>query len=277
MDTDTLTDADFPAAFELLLHPTDPSILFFRIHRKLLEVINRGIAWAKVTLPSSLNAKFGFTNFTPPGDCDCGFNNVFKATEWSRASTTWIEWEFKLPKLKVNLTGGEGDEVTHITDVTALRATLFLFSNMILGREVDTKEPHLQLMLIERFCLPDDPKWPSGCGDISFTISRPLAAWLKSRGDQEQNLPEVIAAMEEASEYMWPGNSGRGGFNASHRGKRISFRVPGDAGLYVDTNWQGGEDRGFSLHSSHSDTTLNQLLLVVGMAKLCELARLAGF
>jgi hypothetical protein len=253
-----------PAWYELSL--VNEGIIRLKVHRDALQHM-RDVDWEKAPAVRDMVKRFGFESFYVPCDGMCGFDKVF--TQGGLATGTWVGWDIRLPNIRTE--NGEHEDSKKYT--MAVRATLWLFTSCLWLYEGDTQWTKPQLMVVEGICLPTE-EMRMCLGSLSVSLSPKVIRWL-SKQPKNKHLEPVIDAMKNASRVMWESSSDRGGFGALVReSKWLHLDVPGNAcGLDPESHDDESLDVGYTLEPHNVDSSLQQLTLLAGLAKLHDLVR----
>ena len=256
-----------PAWYELSFQKD--SIIQFRVHRTALAEMEQSehLNWNSAPIVSDFKKRYGLSTFIPPGNGDCGFNEVFKRGDSDHSD--WIIWNARLPKMKSQ---SQEDSLEYLL---ALRTTIYLFiSNRLWLFKGATDSHQKQLLMIESFGLPTGDR-SFGQGALSITLSPVVIQWISTQTDNG-NAEKIKEALITADSYIWEGGSkGRGRFSACIREpKWINLDIPGNAcGLDPSDYHNESLDEGYTLHPHNVDSGLQQLTFLAGIARLHDLVR----
>ncbi len=245
-----------PAWYELSVK--DEKTLLIRIHvaaMDRLEKIKKNLPivtdYEKLSTDSFTEFKIGKS---------WGFGEVLISCKSDHKD--WLAYECILPVLRSDK-----------TNILGLRSTLaMLFTTLWLFEEsTDCKRP--QLMVVDNFVV-GGYLWG---GALNVTLTPTVIAYL-SKIPNNFCLTDVEKAMIRADAHMWPERKSSSYFHyfqaLCRQPKWINFTVPGNAcGLDPDGYYDTSLDRGYSLGPHNTDTSLQQLTLLVGLAKLQDLIR----
>ncbi len=262
-----------PAWYEIGVR--DAGTLLLHAHRKTLAAAE-ALPWATAPGPAHMAKTWGLEPFTPPREGNCGFGETLVLAASDRPE--WVTWEVPLPKIRASL--GEFEEWPK-SRILSLRATLdFIFRNVFFCVHYDglnTNWPEGQLLVVEGVCLPDpgpDSLGGASSGSLSASITPDVCRWLAAQPHDEHCQP-IVDAMRAADGFMWEGRDSGYRFGAwCRQPKWLNLSVPGNAcGLDPDGYNQANDDSGYELVPHNVDSTLQQLTLLVGLAKLHDLVR----
>ena len=243
--------------YELNVIGEQDEILVVRIHNAAMsELVEMVKSNAPVVL--QYQKKFDLPEFIEPAHDCWGFKKVLCKTPCIQDG--WTEYRIILPIME------EGG----LSALYPLRATLKILFDALFLFGGDTGWHLPQLMVVTGLLV--DRSWHGGALGVAFT---PAMIKFLSMQENEQNLPAVIDIMRKAYERI----SGDvrypfGKFRAFCRQpKWIHFSVPGDACQLDPDSYDSSLERGYKLSSHNVDSGLQQLSLIMGLAKLHSLAR----
>ncbi|MBU6370622.1 MAG: hypothetical protein KGH93_00560 [Patescibacteria group bacterium] len=257
---------DIPAWYELAMK--NRKTLAVPIHRKAVDFLHETIR-ADIPVVPVFQKEFhdhpSFQKFTiPDGKSKWGFADCLAPLVTEDPS--WGGYVCELPAMFGAL---ESEK-----DLPwAVRATLAILFTALWLFEGDTKCDRPQLMLVEG--LRVDREMYGGA--LSVTLTPAVSRWL-SRQEDHSSLVEVERAMQKTDRHLW--NNPRFiprvyEFRAACRQpKWINLTVPGNAcGLDPSSYSDETPERGYCLAPHNTDSSIQQLTLLAGLAKLHELVR----
>lgn len=256
-----LTIETVPAWYELSLK--GPRTLIIRVHKKGFPDLE-GRTWDTIWISEELQKEIGFTPFGNPTDDAWGFEKCLKRVDVGNPD--WLCYEAEFPIYK----DANG---TYLTDARArrsLRCTLYILFMALSLSERETGCAIPQLMTIENIGIREEMYG----GTLNAIVTPTLASWLSQQPDH-WHLEPVLAAMKDAYHAMWASKPDYFQFGAICRQpKWINLSVPGNAcGLDPSDYYDKSPDTGYKLSPHNTDSGLQQLTLLAGLAKLCDLAR----
>jgi len=152
----------------------------------------------------------------------------------------------------------------------AISATLnfFLLRASLIDTNTSARRP--QLATIQTVCAVGQHG-----GELGGDLSIPLMNWLKSV-PRDQIFPSVIDTMKTAWYKMFRSTVENCEIQAYvHGGGRITIDCPGDrTGIFICQTERLQSEHGNKFTSHDVDTCAQQITLLVGLASLCDLARL---
>lgn len=258
-----------PAWYELATKGA--KTLLIRIHRvamRALESMREDSPIIRSYTNIFLKSPHPFGKFVlPREDKSWGFGEVLIPQE--SKDNDWLTYACRLPILAEK---GQFDETK--TDVMALRSTLSVIFNslFIFDGETGCKKP--QLMVVEAFSVHMEIYG----GAMGVTLTPAVSHWLSQQPDNSC-LIKVEDAMRKAGEHMWNDSRTKKLFHQNYHAwcrqpKWINLSVPGNAcGLDPSDYYDTSLDRGYTLSPHNTDSSWQQLTLLVGLAKLHELIR----
>lgn len=245
----------------------DEKTLLINIHTTAMTFLEEIIKSDTPIVESYVSkfSKFNSTSFILPSrKKSWGFGEILAPCE--SFDKDWVTYECLLPILL----GKNGECIK--TNVFALRATLSILFVVLKLFDVDTGCKRPQLMAIKGFRVDEDL---SG-GNISVMLTPKVSQWLSKQVDNSF-LKEVEEVMLETYIYMLNKNKKhlfRSKFKVCCRQKWINFEVPGNAcGLDPENYSDEFLDTGYCLYSHNTDSSIQQLTLVIGLAKFQDLIR----
>lgn len=254
-----------PAWYELSVQ--GPATLALDVHRASVEHLDKNVPWDKFV--ERIAAERGLLPFRRPyPPAGCGFGAPLNWIPSGRPD--WERWAIPLVGPKGTETHSQAECLLH---VRATLAVLFEFGlNPFDCDGGRTDSPEEQLLLIEQLRLPNPDQSGNGSGAVSATVTSPVCRWVAARADGEGCWP-IEEAMDQAANVLLPG---WGGFTfRSDRPRKIHFNLPSGerGGLDPESNPPHGEETGYGLCPHNIDTGLQQIVLLVGLAKLHDLVR----
>lgn len=268
---ESIIEEDIPAFYEI---GTDNqgAILKVLIHNKVKDDLRDILSNPHSPLIGGLQEEFQLPSFVPPvGGKEGGFGNVLKIVEGN--CSDWTELNCPLPQRSADkLTPGD---VKNLRSVSATLRVLFTGLNIL---DTDTGYHLPQLMTLNVFC-----RYGFHGGSIEGDFSRRLINWF-SRGLSEQLCREIVSEMRNADKYI----DKRAVPLLSD--VRVSYSPPKWVTLYcagtgsdlvdlgpVSVNDVEDLGSGYSISSHNCDGPHPQLVLLMGLAKMHDLARQAGY
>ncbi len=254
-----------PRWYELFLK--DEQTVGIRIHRTALNEVSLKDQEEDGRIRSLLS-QFGLKLFTQPGERSWGFENAFVLN--SSEDSNWVVWTFKLPNLK-------SEAKKWIRYEMALRCSLEIFAERFTYVYVDAETgfDKNQLIIIDGVCLPNEERM-MGNGSLSAYMTPDTIKWISSQ--PEGHLDAVNDAMRSAYEFMWKGSTKHERFGACCRGKFLVLNIPGNAcDMAPDSVDDREPDIGYRMWPHNTDSGLQQLTFIVGLAKLHDLMKNDGF
>lgn len=260
-----------------------PLSLILRIHKEFIT--NKNVSFKDAPIVKHFKKEFKLPDFQEDFFKDIGFGGVFK---YKSERDNFVEYQISIPQVK-KFTGKKckecdgtgyqkemdmdclycdhGKEWTmDWSEVTKISATFTVLTGWLMYPEIDTTCPYPQLMTLQT-AIQNGMHGGSLNGDCSI----PFRAYLESLG--KIRLPDVTEAMKsvyrkmvgmrELQEYS---------FEAWVKEKFV-INCPGDACGLHPSDWHSFKDEGFEFSCHNVDSAIQQLTLIVGLAKLCDMAR----
>ncbi len=254
-----------PAWYEIGIH--EKTTLIISIHPKALTLFD--ILKPDSPIVAHFKKKFELPDFIMPPVERWGFGEVMQRVADERG---WTTYHCPLPVYKKLRQKENSDWST----AAAVRSTLcVLFGLLSFCPDEDTDYRVQQLIIVDNFLVEN------GLNGGSLTaILTPAMTPFLSNPDAD-SLKSIQKAMQTADEYMWQDRKRSELFTRDFRvfcyePTRIHFSVSGDAcgldpasndGAYRD------ENRGYRLVPHNVDSGMQQLSLLMGLARLAELGR----
>lgn len=282
-----ITYKNIPCWYELSWDEKIPAIIL-RIHKEFIE--NLRIDLQNHYMARSLMEKFKFSEFASDFNGDVGFNKVFKR---QGERDNFIEFLIKIPSSEKGIKevcysckgsgkdkysgeecffcDGTGQKfIRDWSQAYTVSASFTFFSAFLQFPEKETSASFSQLMTIQTITARE-MHGGSLSGEVSFLFKR----WLMSLGDDDVELPEVNNAMQIAYKKMYElTDYERHSFYALKRGiGRFITSCPGNACGLNPENWYDDQDKGYHFSCHNVDTSLQQITLLTGLAKLHDMAR----
>ncbi len=250
-----------PAWYDLEMQGLD---LFIHVHPKAARLVEEVTARSPLPIAESLREELALPPFQGALQSPWGFGNVLFRARPKRSG--WRTWKLTIPPI---FTKG-GNKVLEPGRAFRFSATLQILFLALNAIEEDTDSPFLQLLSIDHLTTR------SGIygGAMSVRIFPPLCYWLSKHPDGD--FLEIRSAMQQAYERMvWERFFFPQEFKVFfNQPKWIHLDIPGNAcGLDPDSSWDDSLDMGYELVPHNTDTPIQQLTLLVGIAKLNQLAR----
>jgi len=216
-----------------------------------------------------LKQQLNLLDFIPPTEKVWGYG---KFLEWSRPNRKgWITLACKLPVVI------RGERVSQLTGLSISASFGALFAALACVDKVETGEPR-QLVAIEFF---NTGTRLYGCSLLASLTPR-FVSWLSTE-EETHHWKEVAAAMAAAYFALWPGSrkfcSEKSDFRPMLRKPYwVHLDVPGNAcGLDPEGHDFVEEGYGYELVPHNTDSAIQQLTLLAGLARLNQMARADGF
>ena len=269
---------NIPAKYELGIK--DKTILTIRAHNTHSNFIKENLH-SKTPLVERLLADpdLNLPKFIEPKEEAWGFGKIINTMQ--DKDPDWVNFECQLPIISQIIEGErENDECTKAIPVSATLKGLFSSLNIC---EEDTNCQLPQLLIIKGLTIRSSDCPDSG---LEVGLSPALITWIakQARSGNYSNENAIMSAMIDAYQHMFfKGNEKK--FKEMYGGsfevrfslpKWVKMDCPGDAcGLDPDSD-DPGLDKGYTLSSHNTDTPLQQLTLLIGVARMHELARKDG-
>ncbi len=253
-----------PAWYEIGI--SNKTTLVVSIHPKALSLFD--ILKPESPIIGHYKKEFSLPAFILPTAERWGFGEVIHRVPDERG---WVSYHCTLPVIKKFKEEKRSDECA----ATAIRATLSILFNLLsLSFEGDTEYRVPQLIVIDGFLVQDGMHG----GSLSAIVTPAMTSFLSD--PSPESLESIQDAMRTADEYMWQEKERKRllarSFQVHHYESRIHLTVPGDA-CGLDPASGHGEYRdsasGYRLTPHNVDGGLQQLALLMGLARLHELGR----
>lgn len=261
-----------PAWYEIDLEPERNDTFVIRIYKGALEELRRVKPDAPILLHYQKTMEL--PEFIGPGSGYWGFGEVLR--EIPCEQNGWVAYRATLPVVK-SVTRGDRLKYVDWNPLGRLRATLDVLFNALWLFDGDTGLQLPQLIIINSMAV-------TASGAISAVLTPAMILFL-AKQDEGQDFKSVVNTMRRTDEYLWQeeGNPNPYSISQFHvilqKSKFLHFCVPGDAcGLDPDSHSYSGDSlaKGYSLVPHNVDNGIQQLSLLMGLAKLHSLARQSG-
>ncbi len=256
-----------PAWYEIGVK--DAKTLVIRIHIVAMEYL-KTYSFAQAPVVKDFLEVYKLKPFIESSDECWGFGGILIRTE--SQDPAWLVYECSLPVLREEKES-DLEMQDERSDVCTLRSTLSVLFQVLWLFDGDTKSSLPQLMVIEYLRVEADIYG----GAIGVTLTPSVAKWLSKIPD-DNLLLEVQEAMMQADAHMWRDKrfpQSAHYFRAwCRQPKWINISVPGNAcGLDPSDYYSDSLDHGYKLSPHNTDSSLQQLTLLIGLAKLHDLVR----
>ena len=266
--------------------PVKPAIIV-RVHKDFAEKFQE--IPPSAPMPSALKKNFEFKSFCGSLRENFGFEEAFKKLP---EEDEFVSFSVDLPKVRKKKTvkcracngsgknysghascfscNGKGREgVINWHDAFAVSASFTIFSAVTFYNEIETSARVPQLLAVQTCTIAD-----LHGGSLNGMYSIPLVKWLSSfKGD----VPEMIEAMMRAHDYMFKLRGyDKYSFQASvdYDGGWLNVSCPGNAcGLNPSNSSDLRSGQGYKFSCHNTDSPLQQLTLLAGLAALHDKAR----
>ncbi len=274
---------NIPCWYELSYQEIPPSLIL-RIHKEFIA--SKNVSFKDAQIVKHFKKEFNPPDFQEDFSKDIGFGGVFK---YKGEKDNFIEYQIGIPQVK-KLTGkkckecggtGYREEVDmdclycdngkewtmDWSEVNKISATFTVLTSWLMYPEIDTTCPYPQLMTLQT----TTQNGMHG-GSLNGDCSIPFRTYLESLG--EIQLSEVVEATKSAYKkmMMWR-EFHEYDFNAYLSKGRFVINCPGDACGLHPSDWYSFKNEGFEFSCHNVDSAVQQLTLIVGLAKLCDMAR----
>lgn len=254
-----------PAWYEIGIH--EQTTIVVKIHHQALSLFD--ILKPDSPIVLYYVKKFGLPTFVMPTAEHWGYAGVISRVPDEEG---WVTYHCPLPVYKKRKEKNRSEENT----AGAVRATLsILFGLLTFNPDEDTDSSIPQLVIVDNLLVENGLNG----GSLTAVFTPGMNPFLS--GPTDASLESVRRAMITADEYMWQdGNRSKllaRDFRVSRfEPTRLHLCVPGNAcgldpasndGAYHD------ENRGYRLVPHNVDGGIQQLSLLMGLARLCELGR----
>lgn len=272
-----------PCWYELSYQELPPSLIL-RIHKEFIA--SKKVIFNVAPIVKHFKEEFKLPDFQEDFSKNIGFGGVFK---YKGEKDNFIEYQISIPIVKkftgkkCKECGGTGyrkevdmnclycdhgkEWTMDWSEVTKISATFTVLTGWLMYPEIDTTCPYPQLMTLQTATQHDIHG-----GSLSGDCSIPFRTYLESLG--EIRLPDVAEATKSAYKKMlgWK-EYYEHDFSAWLSKGRFIINCPGDACGLHPSDWHSFKDEGFEFSCHNVDSAIQQLTLIVGLAKLCDMAR----
>lgn len=212
----------------------------------------------------SLQSLLDLPQFIGAGEETWGFGPVITKTS---EGTSWPTWECPLPTIQSSDPEGGWDKAY------AVSTTLGLLFDTLDFVEAETNHPKPQLLTINGLTVNKDSPQVAALG---ISLSPEMCHWLTGKASSE--LQEIDQAMSSAYKHML-----KSSVSISEKRFQARFSEAGMLHLYgegnscsLDPSSSLFPGEGYELVTHNCYTPVQQLTLLVGIAKLYEIARREG-
>jgi hypothetical protein len=289
MSFKSILEQVIPCWYELSWHENDSSILF-RIHSDFIKNLGKPLN-KDAPIIQHLRKDFGFGEFGCDFNKSIGFNGSFRRVGEREG---FIEYSVKLPRIKKengkceSCKGKGEDELVESKCFSCngsgkkykyewklayqISASFTVFFHLLSYSEKDTSSSFPQLMTIQTVTQKESHHGGSLGGEISISLRN----WLKGFGQNDhQQMPEMVKAMRIAYDAMIPLEEyNLHDFNAYIRkGGFFIADCPGEACGLNPSTWHDMKDMGNQFSCHNTDTPVQQITLLAGLAVMHDKAR----
>ncbi len=273
---------DIPAWYEISWDDENKAIVV-RVHRAVLNQL--GLLTNEAPIIRILSTDIDLSDFVPFGESNWGFGQVL---EQIGEDDKYISFRVSLPRVIWTISKAKREDRFGFKglpergynwqaayNLSASLNVLFLALAFSLREEIIWENEIPQLVN----CKLQTSKESYG-GALSIRLSKALVDWL-AKYQVNEDIPEASEALFEAYSAMYEFKDEEAiAFNRHYLNarvlsikQRITLNCPGDAcGLDPD-NMNEIRDRGYELVPHNTDTPIQQLTLLAGVAKLCDIYR----
>ncbi len=255
-----------PAWYELDVERDRNDTLIIRIHNAAMEELERITDSSPIVM--EYREGLHLPEFIGHTSGRLGFGGVFCKIPCEQNG--WFAFRATLPVIKKS-----PRQDPEWTSPNALRATLDIIFIVLSLFDGDTGWHLPQLMVVEGMLIVEGMHG----GSLSVTLTPDMIQFLAKQPD-DQDLKKVINAMGRADAFMWQEKWENEAYHSTQyravcrQPKWINLSVPGDAcGLDPSDYYDKSLERGYKLSPHNVDSGLQQLSLLMGLAKLHSLAR----
>lgn len=250
--------------------------LEIRVHNQAMDFL-QSCNLANIPLVQGLRQRFSLREFIPLPNSSWGFGQMMlwgpeAALELVKVKGEWTILRCRLPAFA---RGEDGDSRDSHRKFFQLRATLMVLFNAleVFGFDHDTGYSLPQLLVVCGFSLGYGP----ADGSLSATLTPEMMKYLSVHADNQEVSKTLCRAMKSATDHMFPdlrSCTRLGHYRAEIRSpKWLYLQVPGDAcDLGPDSVYEFQRADGYRLVSHNVDSSPQQLGLLMGLAKLHDLA-----
>ena len=255
-----LTEDNIPAYYELVVK--DAGTLLIRVHIKAMNAVIEMLKKDSPIIQGHIDEfpKHHFDPFILPQiEKAWGYGEILVPIQSEEQG--WLVYECKIPQ--------------HGKNVLALRSTLdILFTALTLFKE-ETNCKRNQLIVVDYLLVRNKDIYG---GALTVTLTPTVSRWLSEKKERFR-LVEVEKAMMMTDVHMHPdiefGRFHKDEFRVSCQGSKfVNFQIPGNAcGLDPENYHDPDPNIGYRLCPHNTDTSSQQLMLLVGIAKLQDIIR----
>lgn len=219
--------------------------------------------------------KFSLDPFLPPSNQNWGFGGVMQNIP--SVDPLFISWAIDLPRVVWEENSEKHYDWKSAYNISATLNALFTLLHVYEREEVVWQHPHRQLAIVDTLNTSSDFHG----GALQVTFARALLPWLRSLPD-DVNMSPITQAMittycyafQDVKPDNWLRHSIYGRTKTVEGYRFIHFSCRGDAcNLYPEMSYFRPGEKGYKLHPHNIDTPAQQLVFLVGIAAMCDLAR----
>lgn len=258
----TFFEGNIPGWYEL---KTGEDCLFVCIYMEVIEfILEHSFGYAQSV--SKLAAPFQFSRFIclDLEEKTWGFGRVSIIEK--EPQKDWIAFKFKIPSCTKN-------SWKALYDISATLNVLINFLSLFRINGHRTNSKFSQLLTLDFFATKEGLHG----AEFSASVSPALCRWIAKHPGEFMD-EDVVSRMKYISDKM-SGTSSRGvDFSAIFsKTCEVFFRCPGNACGLAPNDFEDPLKKGYQFRSHNCDTPMQQLTLLFGVAKMCQMAREDGY
>lgn len=251
-----------PAAYELSVGENNTSLLI-DVNGRVMESVRHILRRPNIPLITVLEKGVGLTSFIPPSQKSWGFGEVLSSEDSKR--TGWERWRCDLPRDRNSDIGWQP-----FYDTSATLNALLTGIGVVYETPTDSTTPQLLHVLLRT------DRAQHG-GSLNVYLGSSLMPWLSEQPDNGRNL-EIEESMRIAHNYMLGRMSFLDRFMAwTRKPCWINLDCPGEACGLDPEDYNSRLPDGYELLPHNIDTPVQQLTFLMGLAKMHDEARKAGY
>lgn len=283
---------NIPCWFEISCDDSgDIPHLILRIHKEIIN--SKEASLQKSPIVRDFLDKLKLPEFKEDFSKEIGFGGAFK---FIREVDELAEFSVEIPQVKTKTnnkckdckgTGKRGERfgydeclfcegtgykyAMNWNDVTAISASITVIMMWLQYPDIDTTAKNSQLLTLQTIT-QNGMHGGSLSGDISIPMKRILESYLG-----EVKFTEIIDAMKVCYDRMGLlRDYDQYSFNAYINKGRFVINIPGDACGLHPSDWYDHKEQGYEFSCHNVDSSIQQLLLIFGLAKLHDIVRDRG-
>ena len=259
-----ILDSNVPAWYEL---SADGPTLTIRVHPLAAAFVRQYVKADFLEVTDLLESRPELPAFIDSTEQRWGFGPIISVVD---SEDDWICWQCTLPQASKP----DPDAWKAMRALTGSLWTLFL---ALYGFDGEIDNDKSQLLVIDHMAVYSDE---IGAKAISAMVSKQLVAWIAQQEDQSRT-DQITEVIKSSVRHIWTdlGGSSISECRCWTRPPKWIFldTIGNSAGIGTKSFSDEDTDEGYHLVPDNTDSSIHLLTLLMGLAKLYELARADGF